>query len=58
MRVRDDGRQLMYRLNPEPLKPLHDWLSRYEQAWNERFDRMDTVLDELKQQEEDDDQDH
>jgi DNA-binding transcriptional ArsR family regulator len=50
--VRDVGRQRMYRLNAEPLKPIHDWLAKYEQAWNERFDLMDDVLEELKQAEE------
>jgi DNA-binding transcriptional ArsR family regulator len=47
VRVRDDGRRRMYRINAEPLKPLHDWLARYERVWNERFDLMDTVLDDL-----------
>jgi DNA-binding transcriptional ArsR family regulator len=47
VRVRDEGRQRMYRINPQPLKPLHDWLARYERMWNERFDLMDSVLDEL-----------
>jgi DNA-binding transcriptional ArsR family regulator len=51
--VRDEGRQRMYRLNAEPLKPIHDWLSRYEQAWTKRFDLMDTVLEELKETEKD-----
>jgi DNA-binding transcriptional ArsR family regulator len=51
--VRDEGRQRMYRLNAEPLKPIHDWLSKYEQAWNKRFDLMDTVLEELKETEKD-----
>ena len=51
--VRDEGRQRMYRLNAEPLKPIHDWLAKYEQAWNERFDLMDVVLNELKEAEED-----
>jgi DNA-binding transcriptional ArsR family regulator len=50
--VRDEGRQRMYRLNAEPLKPIHDWVAKYEQAWNERFDLMDDVLEELKQAEE------
>src|ERR687889_490769 len=49
VRVRDEGRQRMYRLNAEPLKPLHDWLSRYEASWNKRFDLMDEVLEELKE---------
>ena len=51
--VRDEGRQRMYRLNPEPLKPIHDWLAKYEQAWNKRFDLMDDVIDELRKAEED-----
>ena len=50
--VRDQGRQRMYRLNGEPLKPIHDWVKTYERTWNERFDAMDDVLDELKREEE------
>jgi DNA-binding transcriptional ArsR family regulator len=50
--VRDEGRQRMYRLNAEPLKPIHDWLAKYEQSWTERFDLMDTVIEELKAEEE------
>src|SRR5688572_7955176 len=50
--VRDQGRQRMYRLNGQPLKPIHDWVKTYEQTWNERFYAMDELLDELKGQEE------
>jgi DNA-binding transcriptional ArsR family regulator len=57
VRVRDEGRRRMYRINVEPLKPLHDWLARYERMWNERFDLMDTVLDELKLDEAENDDD-
>src|ERR671937_503500 len=46
--VRDEGRHRMYRLNPDALKPIHDWLKHYEQFWSERFDRMDAVLAELR----------
>jgi DNA-binding transcriptional ArsR family regulator len=49
--VRGDGRQRMYRLNAGPLKPIYDWVRPYEQAWSQRFDRLDSVLDELVQQE-------
>src|SRR3954467_14751686 len=49
--VRDEGRQRMYRLNGVPLKPIHDWLRRYEQSWNERFDLMDGVLEDLRKAE-------
>jgi DNA-binding transcriptional ArsR family regulator len=52
--VRDEGRQRLYRLNGHALKPIHDWVSRYERAWSERFDELDAVLDELKHKEESD----
>lgn len=49
--VRDDGRQRLYRLNGHALKPIHDWVTRYERTWSERFDRLDAVLEELKNEE-------
>jgi len=52
--VRDVGRQRLYRLNGRALKPIHDWVKNYERSWSERFDRLDVVLEELKQKEEDD----
>ncbi len=55
--VRDDGRQRMYRLNGKALKPIHDWVKPFEHTWSERFDRMDVVLEELKQKEAEDDGD-
>src|SRR5579864_7259884 len=48
--VREVGRQRFYRLNARPLKSIHDWLKSYEQSWSERFDRLDDVLAELKEQ--------
>jgi DNA-binding transcriptional ArsR family regulator len=52
--VRDEGRQRLYRLNGHALKPIHDWVKSYERSWSERFDRLDVVLDELKEKEEGD----
>jgi DNA-binding transcriptional ArsR family regulator len=52
--VREEGRQRIYRLNGRSLKPIHDWVKRYEETWNERFDRLETVLEELKGKEEED----
>jgi DNA-binding transcriptional ArsR family regulator len=48
--VRDVGRQRLYRLNGRALKPIHDWVQRYEPSWSERFDRLDAVLEDLKRQ--------
>ncbi|HEU5050576.1 MAG TPA: metalloregulator ArsR/SmtB family transcription factor [Gemmatimonadales bacterium] len=52
--VRDEGRQRMYRLNGRQLKPIHDWVRNYEQSWNERFEALDRVLDELQERKDDD----
>jgi DNA-binding transcriptional ArsR family regulator len=50
--VRVDGRQRLYRLNGHALKPIHDWVKNYERSWSERFEQIDVVLEELKQEEE------
>ena len=50
--VRDEGRQRLYRLNGHALRPIHDWVKAYEHSWSERFDRLDVVLEELKDKEE------
>jgi DNA-binding transcriptional ArsR family regulator len=55
--VRQAGRQRLYRLNGRALKPIHDWVSEYEQTWSERFELMDAVLEELKTKEAEDDGD-
>jgi DNA-binding transcriptional ArsR family regulator len=50
VRCRAVGRRRLYRLEPEHLRPFHEWLAKYEQAWNDRLDRMDDYLKELQQQ--------
>ena len=55
--VRDEGRQRIYRLNGRSLKPIHDWLKHYEDTWNEAFDALDGVLEDLKEKEHGDDSD-
>jgi DNA-binding transcriptional ArsR family regulator len=49
--VRGEGRQRLYRLNGHALKPIHDWVKSYERSWDERFERLDGVLEDLKQKE-------
>jgi DNA-binding transcriptional ArsR family regulator len=51
VRCRAEGRRRLYRLEPARLRPLRDWLAQYEQAWNDRMDRVDAYLKELQQQE-------
>jgi DNA-binding transcriptional ArsR family regulator len=48
VKCRAEGRRRLYRLDPARLRPLHDWLAKYEQAWNVRMDRLDDYLQELQ----------
>src|SRR5436190_14063749 len=50
VKCRAEGRRRLYRAEPARLRPLHDWLAKYEQALNERLDRVDDYLKELQQQ--------
>jgi DNA-binding transcriptional ArsR family regulator len=52
--VREQGRQRLYRVNGPALKPLHDWVAAFEQTWNDRFEAMDVVLEELQRKEAED----
>src|SRR5919106_156655 len=51
--VRSEGKQRLYRLNGNALRPIHEWVKTYERTWSERFERLDDVLDELKKEETD-----
>ena len=49
VRCRAEGRRRLYSLEPARLRPLNEWLAKYEQAWNARLDRVDDYLKELQQ---------
>lgn len=43
--VRKDAQRRLYRLNPEPLKELDQWLARYRRFWTDRLDALEAHLD-------------
>jgi len=51
VKARAEGRRRLYSLEPARLRPMHEWLAKYAQAWNERLDRMDDYLKELQAKE-------
>ena len=40
VRVRRDGRQMLYRTNAEAIKPLHDWADSFKQYWSRQLTRI------------------
>jgi len=49
--VREDGRRRLYRLNGAALKPIHDWVQGYEKLWGDRFEELDSVLQDVEREE-------
>ena len=48
---RRDGRQRLYRVNVEQLKPIHDWVTPFERYWTESYDRLDELLQDVQKKE-------
>jgi len=45
------GRESVCRLRPEAIKAVSDWALTYRRFWEERFDKFDAVLTDLKKAE-------
>ena len=46
-----DAQRRPCRLEAAPLKDVSEWLERYRRFWEERLDRLDAYLQELKNKE-------
>ena len=44
------GRQRLYRVNAERLRPIYEWVAPFERYWSERFDRLDEILEEIRKE--------
>lgn len=47
---RRDGRQRLYRLNAEQLKPIYDWVTPFERYWRESYERLDELLERMQKE--------
>jgi DNA-binding transcriptional ArsR family regulator len=43
-----NGREIHYHLNPTKMKEIDRWLQPFRQTWEDKFNRLDNVLDNLK----------
>src|SRR5213082_3494575 len=44
---RREGRIVYYRVKPEGLRPLVDWITHYQAFWQDRLDRLQTLLKDM-----------
>jgi DNA-binding transcriptional ArsR family regulator len=47
--ARADAQRRLYRIRPEPLAELDDWLSSYRQLWTTHLDRLEDHLARRRQ---------
>ena len=45
--VRPDRQRRLYRVRPEPLREIDEWLTPYRRAWADRLDALERHLDEM-----------
>lgn len=51
VRVREVGRERLYALDAQGLRPIHEWVGGFEDYWNQTFDRLDAYVRELQSEE-------
>jgi len=52
--VEPRAQQRLYGLRAQSLKELHKWLDRYRHIWEQRFEQLDELVEELKRKEKSD----
>jgi DNA-binding transcriptional ArsR family regulator len=48
VRHRREGRETHYRVQPDALAPMVDWLNLYGAFWRDRFDRLEALLERME----------
>jgi DNA-binding transcriptional ArsR family regulator len=48
VKSRRSGRQIYYRPNPAGMRPLMNWIEEYRVFWQVRLPRLNTLLEEMK----------
>ena len=45
------GRESVCTLRPEAIKTVSDWAASYRRFWEESFDKLDVVINQMKKEE-------
>lgn len=48
--VRPEANRRIYRLRPEPLQEIDDWLESFRGLWEERFERLTDYLQHIQKE--------
>jgi len=50
LKVKQQGREIYYGLKIDKIKEIDDWLEQFRKIWEHRFDQLDIVLSNIKNQ--------
>jgi len=48
--VRADAQRRLYRVRPEPLQAIDEWLAPYREMWSERLDELERHLETMDEE--------
>jgi DNA-binding transcriptional ArsR family regulator len=46
---KQSGREVYYHINAEKMKEIDKWLEQFRAGWEQRFDQLENILENLKQ---------
>jgi DNA-binding transcriptional ArsR family regulator len=49
--VQPRAQQRLYEVRADSLRQLHEWLERYRQFWDARFEDLDELIEDIKKKE-------
>jgi DNA-binding transcriptional ArsR family regulator len=55
VRVRRNGRHMLYRTNPEAIRPLHEWTKTFERFWTHHLNRIKELAEAKTKEPQDND---
>ena len=47
LKPEQNGREIYYHFNPQKMKEIDIWLERFRQMWEDRFNQLDDLLNDL-----------
>jgi DNA-binding transcriptional ArsR family regulator len=45
VQARRDGRRILYRVNAEAIRPLHEWTKTFERFWQHQLNRVKALAE-------------
>lgn len=51
LKSKQQGREIYYRINAKKMKEVADFIEPFRQMWEERFDKLESMMQEIRVQE-------